>query len=171
MRPAQVVFGPLVARVMNGAAGRYTQFPNALHRRNMITLKDHLYFAKATAEGAGRNGIVKSTGDSPLELKLAMPKVAAGKGDGQNPEQLFAMGYSSCFLGALQLAASRADQKEMAENAKITASVFLGHPTDPDMDGFGLRVELNVEGCDDDAIIQAAHDVGSPMHSDNPAHR
>ncbi len=42
MRPAQVVFGPLVARVMNGAAGRYTQFPNVLHRRNMITLKDHL---------------------------------------------------------------------------------------------------------------------------------
>ena len=46
------------------------------------------------AEGAGRNGTVKSFGDAPLDLKLAMPKVAGGKGDGQNPEQLFAMGYS-----------------------------------------------------------------------------
>ena len=52
------------------------------------------FFSKATAEGAGRNGKVKSFGDAPLELKLSMPKSAGGKGDGQNPEQLFAMGYS-----------------------------------------------------------------------------
>lgn len=109
-----------------------------------------------------------------------MPKVTGGKGDGQNPEQLFAMGYScerspclsrpmmqlltcaafpACFLGALQLAAARANKMEIAENAKVTANVFLGHPSEPDIDGFGLRVEINVEGCNDDAVIAAAHDV------------
>jgi len=143
---------------MTGAAGRYVRAPNALHKRGLITLKDHIFFSKATAEGAGRNGTVKSSGDAPLDLKLAMPKVAGGKGDGQNPEQLFAMGYSGCFLGALQLAAARAGKKEAAQNAKIHATVFLGHPTDPNLDGFGLRVEIAVEGCDDDAIIAAAHE-------------
>ncbi len=115
-----------------------------------------------------------------------MPKVTGGKGDGQNPEQLFAMGYScehrilhvpdrslecycsclpacmaflACFLGALQLAAARADKMEIAEKARVTANVFLGHPSEPDVDGFGLRVEIHVEGCDDDAVIAAAHDV------------
>ena len=42
MRPTQAVFRPLTARVMEGAAGRYTRFPNKLHARGMITLKDHL---------------------------------------------------------------------------------------------------------------------------------
>ncbi|EMD33577.1 hypothetical protein CERSUDRAFT_98143 [Gelatoporia subvermispora B] len=142
---------------MAGAAGRYTSAPTQA-KRGLITLKDHIFFSKAVAEGPGRNGSVKSFGDAPLDVKLAMPKVAGGKGDGQNPEQLFAMGYSGCFLGALQLAAARAGKMELAENAKVHATVFLGHPTDPDMDGFGLRVEIAVEGCDDDAIISAAHE-------------
>ncbi|KAI0074390.1 OsmC-like protein [Panus rudis PR-1116 ss-1] len=158
MYPSQVLLRPLTARVMKGAAGRYTRFPNPQHARGLLTLKDHVYFAKATAEGAGRNGIVKSNGDSPLELKMSTPKAAGGKGEGQNPEQLFAMGYSSCFLGALQLAASRANKKELAEKAKVHTSVFLGHPEDANLDGFGLRVEITVEGCDDDAIIAAAHE-------------
>ncbi|GJE94403.1 OsmC-domain-containing protein [Phanerochaete sordida] len=149
---------PLSARVMQGAAGRYTRYPNKLHARGILTLKDHLYFSKATASGAGRNGNVTSTGDAPLDLKLAMPKVAGGKGDGQNPEQLFAMGYSACFLGALQLQGARAGKKEMTDKAKVHATVFLGHPMDPDLEGFGLRVELTVEGVPDDALIQAAHD-------------
>ena len=65
------------------------------------------YFSKATAEGPGRNGIVKSFGDSPLELKMAMPKAAGGKGDGQNPEQLFAMGYACEFTCRLIQACGR----------------------------------------------------------------
>ncbi|OCH92454.1 OsmC-like protein [Obba rivulosa] len=158
MYPTQACLRPFIRHVMAGAAGRYVRAPNLQHRRGLITLKDHIFFSKATAEGAGRNGKVKSFGDAPLELKLAMPKAAGGKGDGQNPEQLFAMGYSGCFLGALQLAAARAGKKELAENAKVHATVFLGHPKDPDMEGFGLRVEIGVEGCDDDAIIAAAHE-------------
>ncbi|KAI0358536.1 OsmC-like protein [Trametes cingulata] len=160
MHPTQAMFRPLTNRVLTGAGVRYARNvkPATIHKRSILTLKDHVYFSKATAEGPGRNGVVKSFGDAPLELKMSMPKVTGGKGDGQNPEQLFAMGYASCFLGALQLAAARANKKHLAENAKVTANVFLGHPTEPDMDGFGLRVELNVEGCHDDAIIAAAHE-------------
>ena len=102
---------------------------------------------------------MKSFGDAPLDLKMSMPRTTGGKGDGQNPEQLFAMGYASCFLGALQLVAARANKKELAENAKVTANVFLGHPTEPDLEGFGLRAEITVEGCPDDVIIAEAHEV------------
>ena len=101
---------------------------------------------------------MKSFGDAPLDLKMSMPRTTGGKGDGQNPEQLFAMGYASCFLGALQLVAARANKKELAEDAKVAVNVFLGHPQNPDIDGFGLRVEVNVEGCPDDAVIAEAHE-------------
>ncbi|EKM54619.1 uncharacterized protein PHACADRAFT_258596 [Phanerochaete carnosa HHB-10118-sp] len=158
MRPTQAIARPLTTRIMQGAAGRYTRYPNKLHSRSIITLKDHLFFSKATASGPGRNGNVKSFGDAPLDLKISMPKNAGGKGDGQNPEQLFAMGYSSCFLGALQLMGSRAGKKELTDKAQVHATVYLGHPTDPNLEGFGLRVELTVEGCEDDALIHAAHE-------------
>ena len=52
------------------------------------------YTAHATARGQGRNGEVQSNGDGGLSLRLASPKSLGGKGDGQNPEQLFAMGVS-----------------------------------------------------------------------------
>lgn len=52
------------------------------------------YTAHATARGQGRNGEVMSDDDDGLKLRLAMPRSLGGKGDGQNPEQLFAMGYA-----------------------------------------------------------------------------
>ena len=110
-----------------------------------------------------------------------MPRSLGGKGDGQNPEMLFAMGYAcesrpntftlcarsrnlplrelaACFLGALHLAAARANKKEVAEAAKVVASVFIGHPR-ASPDGFGLRAEISVFGCDDDGVISDAHEV------------
>ncbi|TBU33944.1 OsmC-domain-containing protein [Dichomitus squalens] len=160
MRPTQAILRPLTERILTGSGVRYARNINAggIQKRSILSLKDHVYFSKATAEGPGRHGFVKSFGDAPLDLKMDMPKTAGGKGDGQNPEQLFAMGYASCFLGALQLAAARANKKDLAENAKVTANVFLGHPLEPDIDGFGLRAEIMVEGCPDDAIIAEAHE-------------
>ena len=85
---------------------------SVVHRRSIITVKkplvsgedmlsgsltnrvDGQYVSNATAIGEGRNGTVKSDGDVPLSLKLSTPKSIGGKGDGQNPEQLFAMGYA-----------------------------------------------------------------------------
>jgi hypothetical protein len=57
------------------------------------------YTAHATARGKGRNGEVESHDDASLKLRLAMPKSLGGKGDGQNPEQLFAMGYAGARSG------------------------------------------------------------------------
>lgn len=55
------------------------------------------YTAHATARGQGRNGLVESSDDVGLKLRLAMPRSLGGKGDGQNPEQLFAMGYAGTW--------------------------------------------------------------------------
>jgi len=120
-----------------------------------MTLENHKYTAHATASGQGRNGTVKSNDDIGLELHLAMPKSLGGKGNGQNPEMLLAMGYSACFLGALQMVAGQQGKTEMARNAKIHAQVHIGKPND--MAGFGLAVEIQVEGVEDQALIDEAH--------------
>ncbi|KAI0730283.1 OsmC-domain-containing protein [Fomitopsis betulina] len=164
MRPNTAVLRPLTTQYTSrhfiGQGVRPSSHARSIpsQARGFLTLKDHLYFAKSTAEGSGRrNGVVKSFGDTPLEFKTDMPKVAGGKGEGVNPEQLFGMGYATCFLGSLQLMAARAGKKELGEKAKVHSKVYLGHPKDPNLEGFGLRVELSVEGIEDDDIIAAAH--------------
>jgi hypothetical protein len=62
--------------------------------KTLLTPNFFQYTAEAAASGAGRNGSV-SSGD--LDFRLAMPKELGGSGNGQNPEQLFAMGYSGTF--------------------------------------------------------------------------
>ncbi|MGC8165473.1 organic hydroperoxide resistance protein, partial [Salmonella enterica] len=60
-------------------------------------LEKALYTATATATG-GREGSAKSS-DGVLDVKLSTPKELGGAGgNGTNPEQLFAAGYSACFL-------------------------------------------------------------------------
>ncbi|PCH36102.1 OsmC-like protein [Wolfiporia cocos MD-104 SS10] len=125
--------------------------------RTLMTLKDHKYTAQATARGQGRNGQVKSDDDFGLDLRLAMPKSLGGKGDGQNPEMLFAMGYASCFLSAMQLVAGRMGKSEMAKNAVVHAQVHVGEPKE--MEGFGLEVEIKVENVPDEDLIQAGHEA------------
>ncbi|KAI0358535.1 OsmC-like protein [Trametes cingulata] len=127
----------------------------AVPTRSLMTIKDHKYSAHATARGQGRNGQVKSDDDCGLELRLAMPKSLGGKGDGQNPEQLFAMGYAACFLSALQLVAGQTGKTDMARNAVVHTQVHLGEPEG--MEGFGLQVDIQVEGVDDMDLIQAGH--------------
>ncbi|KAI0373947.1 hypothetical protein BV20DRAFT_961847 [Pilatotrama ljubarskyi] len=140
--------------------------------RSLMTIKDHKvrpplpsharprqskqYSAHATARGQGRNGQVKSDDDSGLELRLAMPKSLGGKGDGQNPEQLFAMGLA-CFLSALQMVAGQTGKTDMARNAVVHTQVHLGQPDG--MEGFGFQVDIQVEGVDDVDLIQAGHKV------------
>ncbi|KAI0080597.1 OsmC-like protein [Panus rudis PR-1116 ss-1] len=126
-------------------------------RRTVMTLENHKYTAHAVARGQGRNGQVKSDDDCGLELRLAMPRSLGGKWDGQNPEQLFAMGYAACLLSALQLVAGQRGQFESAKNAAVHAQVHIGKPKD--LDGFGLEVELQVEGIDDQELIDAGHEA------------
>ncbi|OCH92455.1 OsmC-like protein [Obba rivulosa] len=125
--------------------------------RTLMTLKNTKYTAHATARGQGRNGEVKSYDDAGLELRLAMPKSLGGKGDGQNPEQLFAMGYAACFLSALQLVAGQQGKTDMARNAVVHTQVHIGQPKD--MDGFGVQVDIQVEGIQDNDLIKAGHEA------------
>ena len=103
------------------------------------------YTAQATATG-GRDGTAE-TADGALKVKLATPKEMGGSGDGNNPEQLFAAGYSACFLGAIRFAA-RKEGVKIGDDAHVTAKVGLG-PRD-DGAGFGLEVDLivNLPGLD-----------------------
>jgi hypothetical protein len=64
---------------------------------------------------------------------------------------------SACFLGAIQAAASKLGKKEAGAGAVVHAEVSLGRPTD--RPGFGLKVLLRVEGVEDQAILDAAHEV------------
>lgn len=82
-----------------------------------------LYTAVATAEG-GRQGHVESD-DGALKADLTMPKAMGGPGgQGTNPEQLFAAGYSACFLSAMQFVAGQ--QKLDASGATVEGHVSIG---------------------------------------------
>lgn len=122
-----------------------------------------LYTATASATG-GRDGKA-STPDKTLDVKMAKPVEMGGKGDGVNPEQLFAAGYSACFLGALKFVGSK-ESVNIPDNAYVTARVGIGTvPT-----GFGLDVELKIglPGIDRTVaktLIAKAHQVCPYSHS------
>ncbi|KAI8929241.1 organic hydroperoxide resistance protein [Entophlyctis helioformis] len=117
-----------------------------------------LYTAEATAHG-GRTGTVKSS-DGILDLKLVTPKGLGGSGGPHtNPEQLFAAGYSACFIGAMG-AVCRQLKVALPADTTVTGVVHIG----PIPTGFGLEVELKVRSDSLDKetltkIVTAAHQV------------
>jgi lipoyl-dependent peroxiredoxin len=116
-----------------------------------------LYTAKAHTTG-GRDGQSVSS-DGVLDVKLAVPTEMGGKGGATNPEQLFAAGYSACFIGALKHVAA-ARKIALPPSMSIDASVSIG----PIPAGFGLAAALVVHlpglpHADADALVQAAHQV------------
>ncbi len=98
------------------------------------------YTAHATANGGGREGLSK-TDDGRVTVTLATPTEMGGSGKGTNPEQLFATGYSGCYLGAMRFAAGKA-KIDMPAAATVTSNVSIG-PRD-DGEGFGLEVTIDV---------------------------
>jgi Ohr subfamily peroxiredoxin len=116
-----------------------------------------VYQAHATATG-GRDGSVKSS-DGLLDLKLSVPREMGGAGGGVNPEQLFAAGYSACFIGAMKFVAGL-QKIAMPADASINATVGIGKiPA-----GFGIEVQMlvNLPGMDRavaQALINKAHEV------------
>jgi len=97
-----------------------------------------LYTAHATATG-GREGRAVSS-DNALDVKLSTPRELGGAGgDGTNPEQMFAAGYSACFIGAMKAVSAREKIKLPAEPT-IEGSVGIGQIPG----GFGLAVELKI---------------------------
>ena len=118
-----------------------------------------LYTTKATAVG-GRDGRAR-TEDGAFEVQLATPKeLGGGGGPGNNPEQLFASGYSACFLGAMKFVASQGGPEIPAETA-VTATVGLGPRSEG---GFGLDVGLDIalpglSRADAEALVEKADHV------------
>lgn len=99
-----------------------------------------LYKTQATATG-GRTGSA-ATSDGAFKVTLVTPKELGGPGgEGNNPEQLFASGYSACFLGALKFVASQQKVK-IADDSTVTADVGIGARDDGG--GFGLDVALSI---------------------------
>ncbi|MGW4134426.1 hypothetical protein ACWEGT_40245, partial [Amycolatopsis japonica] len=62
-------------------------------------MSETTYTAVATSTAEGRNGGRATSDDGVLDVGLAVPKAFGGSGDGTNPEQLFAAGWASCFVG------------------------------------------------------------------------
>ncbi|WAZ22288.1 organic hydroperoxide resistance protein [Streptomyces cinnabarinus] len=116
-----------------------------------------MYVAEATAHG-GRDGYVTSQ-DGHLELRVAMPPQLGGDGNGTNPEQLFAAGFSACFHNALVLVGRRAGFD--LSGSTVAAKVGIGPNKQR---GYGLAVALSVSLPVLDAdvatkLVDAAHEV------------
>ncbi|GAB2529972.1 MULTISPECIES: organic hydroperoxide resistance protein [unclassified Simplicispira] len=120
----------------------------------MTTLDKVLYTARAHTTG-GRDGASR-TDDGRLDVKLSSPGTA---GTGTNPEQLFAAGYSACFIGALK-AVGGMQKITIPQDVAVDAEVDLG----PITGGYGIAVRMTVnlpgmERAAAQALVDAAHKV------------
>jgi Ohr subfamily peroxiredoxin len=120
-----------------------------------------VYTAQATSTG-GRTGSTESS-DGKIRLQLSTPKALGGDdGPGTNPEQLFASGYSACFIGAMKAVGAR-QKIAVPADTSITASVSIG-PMTGKAGAFCIAADLKVTvpGMDRaaaEALVAAAHEV------------
>jgi lipoyl-dependent peroxiredoxin len=105
-----------------------------------MTIEKAIYTARAKAMG-GRVGIAKSD-DGQISLKLDRPVEMGGKGNGTNPEQLFAAGYAACFIGALRVVAGKSHIR-IPEDVAIDSAVSFG-PLKGEAEGFGIAVAMTI---------------------------
>ncbi|AWX99360.1 organic hydroperoxide resistance protein [Marinomonas primoryensis] len=119
-----------------------------------------IYSATATSTG-GRDGRSVSS-DNKLDLSLSTPKELGGTGgEGTNPEQLFAAGYSACFIGALKLVASQQKIK-MPADVNVTATIGIGPNTKGEGFTISADLEVNIPGVEASVVeqlVEAAHQV------------
>lgn len=123
-----------------------------------MSIEKVIYRAHAKATG-GREGRAVSS-DNVLDVQLTTPLELGGAGNvGTNPEQLFAAGYSACFLGAMKFVASR-DKVALPVDVSVSGVVGIG----PIPTGFGIEVDLQVslpgmDRADAELLVQKAHIV------------
>lgn len=126
-----------------------------------MAIEKALYTAHATSTG-GRAGTSR-TPDGTLELTLSTPKEMGGAGGpGTNPEQLFAAGYSACFIGAMKAVGAKQKIK-VPDDTSIAADVSIG-PLAGGSFGFGIAVKLAItvpgmERAEAEKLVEAAHQV------------
>ena len=120
---------------------------------------DVKYRTTASATG-GRDGHAE-TEQGNFSVKLSTPKeLGGGGGDGANPEQLFAAGYSACFIGALKVAGQQLKLSVPAD-VKVTAVVGIGPRSEG---GFGITADLTVAlpgvaRADAEKLVETAHQI------------
>ncbi|KJZ14156.1 organic hydroperoxide resistance protein [Marinomonas sp. S3726] len=123
-----------------------------------MKLEKAVYTAYASATG-GREGQAQSD-DGKLDVVLSTPKELGGAGgEGTNPEQMFAAGYSACFLGALKYVAGL-EKVAIPDDTKVSASVGIG----PIPTGFGIEaaISVSIPGLDKEtatSLVEKAHVV------------
>ena len=115
-----------------------------------------LYTAEAHTTG-GRDGAGKSS-DGALDVQLSPP--GSGK-PGTNPEQLFAVGYAACFIGAMKAVAAQGGGVKVPADVSVTSTVGIGPRSEG---GFGLDIDLavslpGVPRADAEALVAKAHQV------------
>jgi len=120
-----------------------------------MTIEKILYTAKAHTTG-GREGGSSRTDDGRLDVKISLP---GGPGAGTNPEQLFAAGWSTCFLSAIKLVAGK-KKISLPAGVAVDAEVDLG--TTHGVFGLAARLNVSLPGMDRPAaraLVEAAHHV------------
>jgi len=101
---------------------------------------DVKYTAGAQATGGGRNGLAMLD-SGMLTVTMTSPKELGGSGAGHNPEELFAVGYAACYLGAMRFVAGAEKLGTVPADATVASTVGIGPRDDG---GFGLTVKLTV---------------------------
>jgi osmotically inducible protein OsmC len=121
----------------------------------MIKKLDTVLYTAQTHTTGGREGAGKSS-DAALDVKLSTP--GTGK-PGTNPEQLFGVGYSACFIGAMQIAGQRLQIKVPAD-LSVDASVSLGKTDGGAAYALAVKMTITLPGLDDaqkQQLVEAAH--------------
>ncbi|WP_343629707.1 organic hydroperoxide resistance protein [Roseateles sp.] len=126
-----------------------------------MAIEKALYTATATATG-GRQGSAQSS-DGALKVELSTPKELGGAGGaGTNPEQLFAAGYSACFIGAMKAVSAR-NKVALPAEVSITSEVGIGpHANKPGAFGIAVAMKISVPGMDRaqlEKLVADAHEV------------
>src|SRR3546814_20384918 len=104
--------------------------------------------------------------DLALDVKLTTPRELGGAGgDGSNPEQLFAAGYSACFIGALKYVAAQ-EKIALPADTRIDGEVGIG----PIATGFGIQAALTVtipgmDRAQAEALVHKAHVVSQSSNA------
>ena len=121
---------------------------------------DAKYKVSATAHGGGRDGRTVLD-DKTMDLQLTLPKELGGPGgDGANPEKLFALGYSACYLGAMRVASQQTKIK-VPEGTTVKAEIGIGPRSEG---GFGITAELDaylpgLSEADAKTLTEATHGI------------
>lgn len=126
-----------------------------------MALEKTLYTAHATSTG-GRTGRTESS-DGKIKLQLSTPKGLGGDdGPGSNPEQLFAAGYSACFIGAMKAVAGK-EKIKLPDDVSIKSDVSIGPMAGkPGAFSIAVAMAIHVPGMDKaeaQQLVAKAHEV------------